>query len=311
MEKKFDMVKIKKKLFSDEKIRKNIANALMGDVAQNCDFTSPDDFCSAVVKALKQQVVLAPLNGVYSNRELFRAAAFALASNSRKWSDVVKKERELSVCLHDYDPKLAAGVCVEDIMALLKGGYPRRDANAIMNWRKCLSQMPEEKYYEMISTIGRILKKDTRVNGDAELMMCIAVFFGNPSKEFVCKLGFDGDANRYKWPGMGPVLGSEFLRNLGWNGFKPDRHIKRLIARWYPEGLELESVRNDVRRLCDVVCRYDKETEDYVKFSLLGIKLTPVGYDFSQVDNLVWLLGAMVEKKNKESNENYLHESFQ
>lgn len=32
-----------------------------------------------------------------------------------------------------------------------------------------------------------------------------------------------------KLPGLQFALGSEFFRNLGWNGFKPDRHVIRLL----------------------------------------------------------------------------------
>ena len=42
-----------------------------------------------------------------------------------------------------------------------------------------------------------------------------------------------------------------------------------------------------------------------LKFSLAGMAVTPKGCSFTRADNLVWALGAYVEKKNKESGEVY------
>jgi hypothetical protein len=103
---------------------------------------------------------------------------------------------------------------------------------------------------------------------------------------------------------MGYVLTSEFLRNLHWNGFKPDRHIKRLIDRWFPGGGA--TVQDRVTRLHSLVGRRRKDLETYLTYSLVGISASPPGIPLSQVDNLVWLLGAYVEKKGRESSRNYL-----
>jgi hypothetical protein len=49
-----------------------------------------------------------------------------------------------------------------------------------------------------------------------------------------------------------------------------------------------------------------KDLSTYLTYSLMGISSSPPGVTFSYVDNLVWLLGAYVEKKGRESNHTYL-----
>jgi hypothetical protein len=44
----------------------------------------------------------------------------------------------------------------------------------------------------------------------------------------------------------------------------------------------------------------------YLKYSLIGIEATPRGVPHSFTDNLVWLLGAYLERKGKESDTSYV-----
>ena len=102
-----------------------------------------------------------------------------------------------------------------------------------------------------------------------------------------------------KAPGMAPTLASEFLRNLGWDGFKPDRHIQRLFTLWFPD--DGREVADRVDHLCDRIGRRDKATRQFAQYALIGIRRSPEGTPLSKVDNLVWALGAYVEKKGAES----------
>jgi hypothetical protein len=103
---------------------------------------------------------------------------------------------------------------------------------------------------------------------------------------------------------MGYALASEFLRNLGWTGFKPDRHVKRLFDNWLPNGtVEVEKEAQDLAQL---IGHKDKDLYTYLAYSRLGVRVSPPSVPLSHVDNLVWLLGAYVEKKGKESDHVYL-----
>ena len=108
----------------------------------------------------------------------------------------------------------------------------------------------------------------------------------------------------WKVPGMGMPLASEFLRNLHWEGFKPDRHIKRLIGRWFPKVVESKSRRASYLAREILHCG-SKDVIVGLNFSLAGMAVTPNGCSFTKADNLVWALGAYVEKKDKESEKVY------
>lgn len=129
-----------------------------------------------------------------------------------------------------------------------------------------------------------------------------------PHVLFLCVVGYLSNppiTRKVKWPGMGFALGSEFLRNLGWSGFKPDRHIKRLFHCWIGTRLDADiAPTSEIVQM--LIGRRDSLTTENAKYSLIGVEVSPPGYSFSEIDNLVWLLGAYVERKGKESGCNYL-----
>ena len=87
---------------------------------------------------------------------------------------------------------------------------------------------------------------------------------------------------------------------------KPDRHIQRLFNRWFPDGGDAE-VQAAVQLLQELLGRRTKDLSTYLKYSLIGIGATPEGIPHSVADNLVWLLGAYLEKKGKVSDAVYIH----
>ena len=103
----------------------------------------------------------------------------------------------------------------------------------------------------------------------------------------------------------GFVLACEFLRNLYWDGFKPDRHIQRLLGRWFPEDTADLSARAG-RLATEVIGSRSESLVEPLQFALLGMQVSPPGELFSKVDNLLWVLGAYVEKKGRESDTDYL-----
>ena len=91
---------------------------------------------------------------------------------------------------------------------------------------------------------------------------------------------------------------------MHWPGYKPDRHVIRLVRRWAPEVVAVQQAKVDA--LMTVLGRRTKDVRAFLEVSLAALELTPPGTDPSQVDNLVWALGAMVEKMGKESTRAYL-----
>jgi hypothetical protein len=66
-------------------------------------------------------------------------------------------------------------------------------------------------------------------------------------------------------------------------------------------------VQPEVDVLQELLGRRTKDLSTYLKYSLIGIRATPKGLPHSFVDNLVWLLGAYLERKGRESNAVYIH----
>ena len=111
-----------------------------------------------------------------------------------------------------------------------------------------------------------------------------------------------------KFRGMGFPIACEFLRNLGWSGFKPDVHITRLFDHWtHTLGLPIDDFRPRATELADLAGRgRSSEMTRHAQYSLAGIDLTPADITVSEADNLIWLLGKYIERRGRESNLSYV-----
>jgi len=212
----------------------------------------------------------------------------------------------LAELLGDYDPSATHGAHAEgrvgltDLKACLPGQTATADANAILRWADLLEEVPN--YDRCLAKLEQAFR-DMDVE-DYELLPVVAGFLGNgPAKVRAESLTPPDSLESWKLPGMGAVLASEFLRNLRWNGFKPDRHIKRLFGQWFPEVVTACEPR--ARQLAAMIGSKGKELVEFLTFSLVGVSVTPAGHTFTEVDNLVWALGAYVEKKGRESSTRY------
>ena len=310
---KIDLELIKQRLFSDPSVRHKI----LQDYGLTVQPQDPDELAAELIKQLGQSPVDDPLAQKPSNAEVFRAAVKALSSNSRAWATFLKAEPKLCSLLGGYDPAYAhyafeAGdLGIDDLKACLPGQSSSADAVAILRWAQLLTAV--EDYYGYVRGLGYYFRQRAQECFDtalpnSELLLCVAGYLGDPpvSRPETSHLDaahLPGPTYR-KLPGMRYVLASEFLRNLRWEGFKPDRHIQRLLDRWYPRGVA--QVKPEVERLQGLIGRMSRDLRSYLAYSLVGISLSPPGATLSEVDNLLWLLGAYVEKKGKESDRNYL-----
>ncbi|ROZ48953.1 hypothetical protein EEB13_03015 [Rhodococcus sp. WS3] len=85
-------------------------------------------------------------------------------------------------------------------------------------------------------------------------------------------------------PGIGHPLASEFFRNLHWRGFKPDRHITRLLGLWVPEIRK--TVEKDVVRLCTLIGGKNRSLQSFLRCSLVGVAITP-DCNYSRADDRI------------------------
>lgn len=315
MVKKLDYDLVGERLFLNYKVRARIGR----DYSLPTDAATSSQFLDYAVRYLNQEAMDHPLIQTYSNHKVFKAAVNALGSNSRNWASFVKvRDRHLEGLLYDFDPDkthtavLDGTLTLADLREHLSGQGGTGDAKAIIRWAKLLTDHPN--YYDQILGIARAfvaLAEDAGYQlGNQHLMMVLAGYLISPPRRWPGEKHLDSGLVRMTHrerdlPGMGYPLASEFLRNLHWNGFKPDRHITRLLALWVPETRE--TVEGDVDRLCALIGSKNRSLKYFLRYSLVGVAITPDG-NYSRADNLIWMLGAYLEKKNKESNVEYIHE---
>lgn len=306
-----DLNKVIEACFSNGGIRKRICDDYGIE-----DSGTPQELASELVRSFGQ----APPEGHswedhLENCRVFRAAVLAIASNSRKWADFLKHKRRLRDILLGYDPasvreKLHSGQWIErdamerDIKACLPGPPYRKekDCKAILRWAELLGDGPP--YYDGLIKLRRRIAALPQVQ-DNEAVPLVAGVLGIGSRRINERWPPPGNVETWKGPGMGLTLACEFLRNLHWETFKPDRHIQRLLGLWFPEGAAgLEERANQLAR--EVLGSRSKALVEPLQFSLLGLQVSPADWQINAVDNLVWLLGAHVEKRGRESQTNYV-----
>ena len=296
-----DIEKISERLFECPKVRQRLCEDFC--IEDSCDSMNMAD---RLVESLGQ--IHPRKNGKNdrkNNSTVFRAAALALASNMRKWSRFLDCRGEFESLLKNYNPVAFSKDVdsdrsrIQKVAECLGGQTGRKDAEAIERWVFLLGR--ELEYYKALKELRNNISDVVRPE---EVVPISAAFLGSPKRRAEEKWLPPSGMKTWKTPGMGMILASEFLRNLHWEGFKPDRHIKRLFLRWFPGVVEKKSERaNHLAR--HILCGRSKDLIEDITFSLVGAAVTPDGCSCTKADNLVWALGAYVETKNKESDTVY------
>ena len=308
----FNATLIKQRLYCRDRECRSISRDYGLD---NREFQDPESFIAALLECLGQAPSDNPLRVEHSANKVFEAAVRALASNSRRWIRFLQHREQLEEILCNYD---ACGFVsriesanpngvIDGIADLLGGQTAKRDAEAIVKWARLLCECPDY-YRNVIVALALDLCREAndkcrRQLSAAELLPALVGALVSKTKRSRQR------CERLKipcacigLPGMRYVLASEFLRNLGWNGFKPDRHVKRLIERWRPP-LAAKQPTECYRSLAGTG---EREFTEFVQYSCAGMALTPPGISYSHMDNLIWLLGAYVEQAGRETGTNYL-----
>ena len=298
-----DLDKVIERCFSDPEIRKRICK----------HFGIKDSGTAQVLasKLVKQFDQIPPKGHSWENHldncRVFRAAVFAIGSNSRNWATFLKYECRLKEILFGYDPaavreRLRSGRSIEeDIKKCLPGQTVSNDSEAILDWAELLGDGPP--YYDCLIKLRREMAALPQVKDDEAVPM-VAGVLGMDLKKINKRWPPPDGLRTWKAPGMGFVLACEFLRNLYWGTFKPDRHIQRLLGCWFWEGAADAEER--AKELGKVIGSQSKGLIKPLQFSLLGMKVSPADRHINKVDNLVWVLAAYVEKKGRETKTNYV-----
>tara|TARA_Y100001934_G_C11931761_1_gene576069 strand:- start:205 stop:687 length:483 start_codon:yes stop_codon:yes gene_type:complete len=114
----------------------------------------------------------------------------------------------------------------------------------------------------------------------------MAAIFANPLANWKPIVG------DFNFPGMGVAIASEFLRNLKWDGYKPDRHIIWAINRWKSDFEQYDNrVNQTLEHFEELNVSRAQEILRPVKQGLYAIYATPINTEcstFSEADNLLW-----------------------
>lgn len=298
--------KLKELLYTDEKVRNKIQN----DYAFTEIPKDINDFSNLLISSLNQPVK--DIRREISNNEVFEAAVKSLGSNSRNWITFISKEESLKSTLFDYDP-IKVHNNSKELMTTLRPYFPGQscsnDVKAVLHWAEKLTII-NNFYSSYIREIMDVYEKlhqmkyNTKID-DKNLFICVAGFFASPpstweGQKYLDQIDLKKDRDLLKFNGMKYPLSSEFLRNLGWNGFKPDRHIIRLLDSWL--GDQEIVTENEINYLLELIGSRNKELKEFVKYSLIGQAISPNGMSYSQIDNIIWTVGANVIIKGKEKN---------
>lgn len=310
-----DLERIEQRLWEHPGARER----LVRDYGLQSHHATPRDLRADLLQSFAQHPSPDPLAERHDDQTVFRAAVRSLGSNMRRWSAFVRAEPALAVAFADYNPTAASEridgglVDVDQVAAHLPGQTRRRDVEAMVRWARKLSAAAN--YYRFLVDVGQAFERLSLSQlGEGlrrgEMLLCVAGLLGAPPRTWRGISFFTNPTastrlfRDSKLDGMRFALGSEFLRNLGWSGFKVDRHVERLFASWFPH-LE-ERFQERAAQLRSLIGGRSTELQRYLEFSLAGLEASPDGTPFSHVDNLVWALGSYVEKQGAESTIQYV-----
>lgn len=278
---------IKKFLARDEKIRSAI-EADYGIEPTN----DPEILSRRLVTALDQVAEDNPEESAKSNSDVFKAATLAIASSTTNWSTIQKKKISIELVLCQYDLDAVKKVPDEEIhdelIHLLPGQNQKNNAAAIIEWSRLLTA--DGNFYKDVicTTYHEITQRPAwsaieKSKNYPMAVLCLAGIFGNPVNRWK-KL------KKPKFPGMQVPIACEFLRNLGWSGFKPDRHVIRAIALWENSLKEKheDNVEKAFWHIVDIIDTRSKTIVCPIKSAIYAIYATPKGIDYSEADNLLW-----------------------
>ncbi len=285
---------IKSQIYTNVYVRNQIIQDFVIQDKLNNDI---DSFFNNVLSSLNQYVQ--PIKRDISNIQVFEAAVKSIASNMRNWEEVIVFLGKLKEYLFDYNYNRVYEFhnkqeYIEGLKSILTGQSSSNDATAILKWSEILSL--NNNYYENILKLISYL--ESKNCDEKQIFMNTVAIFSEYCKNRELLHDVFPEYFPVKFPGMLIPLSTEFLRNLGWNGFKPDRHIVRLFTCWY--GLDDHEAQHETNEICKLMASRNKEMREKVYFSFIGYKYSP-NTVYSQVDNIVWLFGKYIMTKGKEA----------
>jgi hypothetical protein len=283
--------------------------------------SGPGQFSTALVEKLDQSSVRSPETQHPSHQAVFQSAVFAIASGGFSWSEflrdveprlrsVLSSPTETEAATRCYDPEHVAKKAddeefISTLANLLRGTGPGQKAEAVIKWADLLSKNPDFYRDVITATFDKVevqLPNNLGVQFYPVVVLCMSGIFSNPIGSWSQTVP--------KFPGMRVPIACEFLRNLGWDAYKPDTHVMWAIEQWLPHLSEFEPAVAVFRdKIIDIIESRDNEILKPIEAGLYAVLSTPIGpycSTYSEADNLLW---AFTRYARLESSKNQIFKS--
>lgn len=208
---------------------------------------------------IKKQIEKRKSGHKFTLSEHVQAMVYSQLSGMKNWSQIELHIKELDKIFCDYDIDKLTKKSPADLSNEIKG-------------LKCGNMSIDSQMKALLDNI-KLLKKIQEKNGSIDAFYNEQIDAA-PSNEYpfkkLIKMLSDGDSN-YKLKEMGIALVAEYLRNVGYDISKPDRHVVRLLG---PNGLDIHQNKNEASdkarwEAFEIIHNYAKKTgqsEAYVDY---------------------------------------------
>jgi 3-methyladenine DNA glycosylase Tag len=267
----------------------------------NHSYDTCADFLEVLIEKLNQRPNQNIFSRDFSQSEIFELAIDAISSSGVKFSSVLRKKPQIRDALHGYDYEAVAANPDEvfaSLNGLITGQAEKPKKKAIVTWASILAN--NRNIGNFIATLAKHFhtKHDRHGNDlvDMHVFLCLAATLSKKPYIIVpdsVSEVFGISQDELAFPQMGLTICCEFLRNLGWSGFKPDRLIKKVFDDYYPSYRE--KFRPEADRILSLSgYGSDAETRRLIQCCLFGETLVPAGMPSSVADNIIWMSASIL-----------------
>lgn len=210
----------------------------------------------------------------YSDAGIWEGAVKAILSNATEWRRVERTFDELEALLRGFDPAWYAELEPDDVTETLVPWFKERRAGS-MTLRRSLTQA--------ISAARLLLERSATYSGLEGYLEAILAERDGDAIALAVALGTPGP---HKLPAFGIPIAAEFLKNIGFDVAKPDRHVNRALGAF---GLQ------NYRKWPDRSARKAPEASPPKQEAVmrrLAEMATSLGIEATILDNTIWLLCA-------------------
>ena len=157
---------------------------------------------------------------IWSDQDIFEGLVRAVLSNNTDWTKVESVLSDLHALFHDFSPQYYASLSANDIEALFVPWFVARKAGS-MNMEKSLTNL--------IGTAKKLLEWSQK-HGKVDLFFIFLIEQHDHDLKDVAKQFGSTKKGPYKLPAVGIPIAAEFMKNIGYDIAKPDRHITRAVG---------------------------------------------------------------------------------